>query len=402
MFFAVKRFYFLLRLAFVIIAAAAAFATRRLLLLIAGFHFFRRFLLAGIARFRILLLRLATVTTIIVAALAAVTSGTVITGVAAFVTIATVVLPWLATILLTLRFFFRFRRGCFDGFRFFTAEQLFQRVKEAAKQTRLGRLRGGNIILFRRGDANRRFDRRRRRRHIWHSECRQRRLFRAFTLGVLFFRRQRHRFFVQLRQHVAQGRRFFPFAYAQHGIVRRFHLIVRDDDTADAILTRLNSVHCRPFFVKQIRGDRHRNNGMDFLRILFQRFFFNQAQNGQRQRFVIAHGAGTATARTHVMAGFAQRRAQALTRHFEQAEAGNMANLNTRPVLTHRFTQAVFYRALVTYRRHIDKVDNDQAAQVAQTQLAGNLIGRFQVGIKRRFFDIAAASRAGGVDIDGG
>ncbi|MDI4745884.1 SMI1/KNR4 family protein, partial [Salmonella enterica subsp. enterica serovar Kentucky] len=42
------------------------------------------------ARFRILLLRLATVTTIIVAALAAVTSGTVITGVAAFVTIATV------------------------------------------------------------------------------------------------------------------------------------------------------------------------------------------------------------------------------------------------------------------------------------------------------------------------
>ncbi|MDI5448909.1 hypothetical protein MJL27_26415, partial [Salmonella enterica subsp. enterica serovar Anatum] len=42
---------------------------------------------------------------------------------------------------------------------------------------------------------------------------------------------------------------------------RRFHLIVRDDDTADAILTRLNSVHCRPFFVKQIRGDRHRNNG---------------------------------------------------------------------------------------------------------------------------------------------
>ncbi len=35
--------------------------------------------------------------------------------------------------------------------------------------------------------------------------------------------------------------------------------------------------------------------------------------------------------RGHVMAGFAQRRAQALTRHFEQAEAGNMANLdNTR------------------------------------------------------------------------
>ncbi len=149
LFFAVKRFDFLLRLALVIIAAAIAFATRRLLLLIAGFYFFRRFLLAGIARFRILLLRLATVTTIIIAALAAITLGTVITGIAAFVTIATVILPWLATILLTFRFFFRFRRGFFDGFcLFITAEQLFQRVKEAAKQTRLGRLRGGNIILF--------------------------------------------------------------------------------------------------------------------------------------------------------------------------------------------------------------------------------------------------------------
>ncbi len=56
----------------------------------------------------------------------------------------------------------------------------------------------------------------------------------------------------------------------------------------------------------------------------------------------------------------------------------------------------------MTYRRHIDKVDNDQAARVAQTQLAGNLVGRFEIGVERGFFDIAAASRAGGVDIDGG
>ena len=79
-----------------------------------------------------------------------------------------------------------------------------------------------------------------------------------------------------------------------------------------------------------------------------------------------------------------------------------MADLNTRPVLTHRFTQTVFYRTLVAYWRHVDEVDNNQAAEVTQAQLTSNLIGSFEVGVKRGFFDIAAAGRACGVDIDSG
>ncbi|CCK18217.1 hypothetical protein BN136_4227 [Cronobacter universalis NCTC 9529] len=39
-----------------------------------------------------------------------------------------------------------------------------------------------------------------------------------------------------------------------------------------------------------------------------------------------------------------------------------MANLDARAILTHRFAQTVFYRTLVAYRRHIDKVDNDKTA----------------------------------------
>ena len=53
-------------------------------------------------------------------------------------------------------------------------------------------------------------------------------------------------------------------------------------------------------------------------------------------------------------------------------------------------------------RGHIDEVDNDQAAKVAQTQLTSDFIGCFKVGIKRRFFDVAAAGGACGVDIDSG
>ena len=79
-----------------------------------------------------------------------------------------------------------------------------------------------------------------------------------------------------------------------------------------------------------------------------------------------------------------------------------MANLNTCTVLAHRFTQTVFYRALVAYWCHVDEVDNDQAAEVTQTQLAGDFIGRFKVSVECRFFDVAAASCACGVDIDSG
>ena len=184
--------------------------------------------------------------------------------------------------------------------------------------------------------------------------------------------------------------------------MRRLHLVVWHDNDADIALTGFDCAHCGTFFVQQIRGDRYRNDGVDFFGVLFQRLFFNQTQNRERQRFVITHGTGAGAARADVMAGFAQRRAQALARHLQQAEARNMANLNARAVLTNGFTQTVFHRTLVANRGHIDKVDNDQAAEVAQTQLAGNLVSRFKVGIEGCLFDIAAAGGAGGVDIDRG
>ncbi len=167
---------------------------------------------------------------------------------------------------------------------------------------------------------------------------------------------------MQLRQHVAQGVRLFAFAHAQDGVVRGFHLIVWHDHTAHAALARFDSGNRFTLLVQQVGGDRYRNDSVNFLGVLFQRFFFNQTQNGERQGFVIANGAGAATARADVMAGLAKRRAQALAGHLQQAEAGNMANLDAGAILTHRFAQTVFHRALVTYRGHIDEVDNDKTA----------------------------------------
>ncbi len=60
-----------------------------------------------------------------------------------------------------------------------------------------------------------------------------------------------------------------------------------------------------------------------------------------------------------------------------------------------RVAQAVLDFALVLRALHVDEVDDDQAAQVAQAQLAGDLVGGFEVGVERGRLDVAAAwSRA--------
>ncbi len=137
---------------------------------------------------------------------------------------------------------------------------------------------------------------------------------------MLLFRWHRHLGFMQFRQVVAQRLRFFAFAHAQNGVVRGFHPVVRHDDRTYAALTFLDSIYRFTFFIQQVRGNRDRHDSMHFFGVVFQRFFFNQAQNGQRQRFVITNSAGAATTWTDVVAGLAQGRAEALAGHLQQAK----------------------------------------------------------------------------------
>ena len=50
---------------------------------------------------------------------------------------------------------------------------------------------------------------------------------------------------------------------------------------------------------------------------------------------------------------------------------------------------------------HVDEVDNHKAANVANTQLPGNFIRRFQVGVGGGLFNVMAFGRASRVDVDG-
>ena len=75
-----------------------------------------------------------------------------------------------------------------------------------------------------------------------------------------------------------------------------------------------------------------------------------------------------------------RRGPQPLARHLEQAEGRDAADLDARAVVAHRVLDLVLDLALVARLLHVDEVDHDQAGEVAQAHLAGDLLGRLDVG----------------------
>ncbi len=106
--------------------------------------------------------------------------------------------------------------------------------------------------------------------------------------------------------------------------------------------------------------------------------------------------------RTHDLGGFAQRGAQTLARQFKQAKARNAPDLHAGAIHAHRVLELVLDFALVARAVHVDEVDDDQSAGIANAQLPRNFGGRFKVGVERGFLDVAALGGLRGVDVDRG
>ena len=93
--------------------------------------------------------------------------------------------------------------------------------------------------------------------------------------------------------------------------------------------------------------------------------------------------------------------AQALPAHLQKTEARNAAHLNAGAVGLQLVLQSLFDRGIVLALFHVDKVDDDQTRQIAQTQLAGNLFGGLKVGVQRGLLDRAFLGGAARVHVDG-
>ncbi|CNS44462.1 Uncharacterised protein [Neisseria gonorrhoeae] len=162
--------------------------------------------------------------------------------------------------------------------------------------------------------------------------------------------------------------------------------------------------HCKQlgaFFVQQEGGDIDGHLGAHFAGVVLHRFFLNHAQNVQGGGFDAADHAGAGAARTGGVAAFAQSGFQALAAQFQKSETGEFAHLYAGAVFFECVAQDVFHIALVFGVFHVDEVDDDQAAQVAQAHLSGDFFGSFHIGFEGGVFDVRAACGACGVHVDG-
>ena len=172
-------------------------------------------------------------------------------------------------------------------------------------------------------------------------------------------------------------------------VVRCIQRFVRHQQHVDA-LTQFDFGDFGPLFVEQETGhfDRHlHEHGRS---AVFQGLFLDHAQDLQGGGFGVANMAGAAAARAGNRGAFIQSGTQPLAAHFQQAELADRAKLHAGAVLAQRIAQAVFDFAAVLALLHVDEVDHDQAAEVAQAGLAGHFVGGFQVGAGGRFLDVTA------------
>src|SRR5690606_28684978 len=92
-----------------------------------------------------------------------------------------------------------------------------------------------------------------------------------------------------------------------------------------------------------------------------------------------------------------------LASHLNQAERGHLCDLVLGAVTAQALDQTTQHEVAVGLEHHVDEVDDDDAADVAQAQLADDLLGRFEVVLGDGLFEVAAGTdELSGVDVDDG
>ncbi|GJD75163.1 hypothetical protein CFIICLFH_3403 [Methylobacterium goesingense] len=93
--------------------------------------------------------------------------------------------------------------------------------------------------------------------------------------------------------------------------------------------------------------------------------------------------------------------ADALAAHLQEAEGRDPADLDAGAIVLQALVELLLDGAVVALLVHVDEVDHDEAGEIAQAQLAGDLLGRLQVGAQRGVLDVVLAGRAARVHVDG-
>ena len=117
---------------------------------------------------------------------------------------------------------------------------------------------------------------------------------------------------------------------------------------------------------------------------------------GLRGLTVLGNGIVThdhTAARTH-LTGLAERLQQAeaelLAGHLDQTERGDLGNLVFGTVATEALDQTAKHEVAVRLEHHVDEVDHDDSADVAQPKLAHDLLCRLKIVLSDGLLEVAA------------
>src|SRR6266568_1566935 len=97
-----------------------------------------------------------------------------------------------------------------------------------------------------------------------------------------------------------------------------------------------------------------------------------------------------------------QALAGALARHLDQAELADLGHVGPRAVRLERLVEGLPDLLAVGLLVHVDEVDDDDAADVAQAELVGNLATGLEIVLGDGLLEVALADELAGVDVDRG
>src|SRR5690606_41103020 len=107
--------------------------------------------------------------------------------------------------------------------------------------------------------------------------------------------------------------------------------------------------------------------------------FLDCPEDVQRRGFDRANVPMAMAYRTRLHAGFEQARAQALSRHLEQTEWADAAELQACAIRLERLLQLALDGDVVPPVLHVDEVDHDESGEVAPPELSGDLHGGLEI-----------------------
>ncbi len=90
-----------------------------------------------------------------------------------------------------------------------------------------------------------------------------------------------------------------------------------------------------------------------------------------------------------------------LSRHFDQAERARAEDPRPCSIALHRIPEGTFHVAAMSFLPHVDEIVDDHAAQVAESQLAGDFAGGGLVQLVGGFFGRIVRAEVPAVDVDG-